>query len=133
MDHEEIPNKPQRKNNNINISRPSSANVKKFKLNTFQIEADEDTRDLMSRTESLLQSSKSGNGSSNNSPMKSRETTTNKKSFKKSSNNTTTIRHEEQNKSSNNIVSDISAETFQSRTEALLHSKTKRKKKKHHR
>ena len=30
--------------------------VKKFKLNTFQIEADDDTRNLMSRTESLLQS-----------------------------------------------------------------------------
>ena len=125
-----------RKNNNINI-RPPSANVKKFKLNTFQIEADEDTRILMSRTESLLRSNKSRNGS--NSTMKSSESTA-KKSFKKSSNNTTTtttttaaaFRHEEQNKTSN-IVSDISAETFQSRTEALLHSKTKRKKKKHHR
>lgn len=126
QEEEKIPNtKPRKNNNNI---RQTSVNVKKFKLNTFQIEADDDTRILMSRTESLLQSSKSRNGSNNSTIMKSSESSTGKKSFKKLSNNTNT-RHEE----SSNIVSDISAETFQSRTEALLHSKTKRKKKKHHR
>ena len=89
--------------------------IKKFKLNTFQIEAEEETQILMSRTEALLQSKL------RYSSMKT-ELNNTKKSTKK-----TSLQNYE---STNKNVSEISVEAFKSRTEALLHSKTKRKKKK---